>query len=199
MRTPGQILTVGITFGLLCSMLSAHSLPQTSRQDNYADPDGYRILSILLDEPSKTTTMWIHSMTIPRNNSLVSDLLHLCGVPDAFKSAATDFEKRNRTSFKLMREFTLTPKYELVVKPPEWKDPFPVPGAGGQEMPHQPFMEDAIIVVSAVGFDKNRSHAIAYTAVFCGGECGGGRLHFLKRVNALWVEAKVTPACEWMS
>ena len=192
---------MGVTFGLLCWMLllSAPLVHQACGQERYSDPDGYRILSILLDEPSKTTTMWIHLMTVPRSDSLVSNLLRSCAVPQAFKSAATDFEKRNRTSIKLVRKFTLTSEYELVVKPPEWENPFPVPGPGEQEMPHQFFMEDTLIVVSAVGFDKNRSRAIAYTAGFCVGECGGGRLHFFNRVKDRWLEAKPTTACEWAS
>ncbi len=180
-------------------MLSAPSLPQTPRQDTYSDPDGYRILSSLLDEPSKTTTMWIYWMTIPRSDSLVSDMLQSCAVPEAFKSAATDFEKKKRTSLKLTKDFTLTPKYELVDKAPAWKNPYPAKGPGEQEMPHQPLVGDAVMVVSAVGFDKNKTHAVAYVAGFCDGECGGGRLHFLRRVNGLWLEFKVTPMCEWMS
>ena len=54
--------------------------------------------------------------------------------------------------------------------------------------------------VSAVGFDKAKLRAIVYSAVHCGGTCGGGMHTAWQKRGGRWEPAQVlSRSCEWRS
>ncbi len=58
------------------------------------------------------------------------------------------------------------------------------------------------IDLSAVGFNKRRTHAFLYVAHYCGGLCGQGGYQFMEKKSGVWIRAtmpNVLSGCMWIS
>ena len=187
----------GVFLGLACFLTLASveaSLAKTAKS-NYDDPDGYAVLSVLLDRSKfglKDSVIYISPTTVPEASMLSS--LKCSKKPDGFQSAISDFHEKNKIAAQLTAKFSMGSKYELSDNPE--KD-LPSPKPGEPELHLQTHIP--IYVVSSVGFDPSRTRSVAYVSVFCGGECGGGAYHFLLKEEKGWKEVTGSPACEWVS
>jgi len=63
-----------------------------------------------------------------------------------------------------------------------------VPGSGGY------------VEMSAVGFNSDKTLALLYAGHSCGGLCGGGTYHLLKKADGKWTEINWPgTTCTWVS
>jgi hypothetical protein len=183
---------------LFCSAI-AFCVPQTStvtaKLPTYSDPEGYAVLSHLIDKvvPSKTSEIDI-SVVTSRGEYLVTE--GCLKVPDEFRSAANDFQEKNKSALRLTDGFSLKAKYTLKDKPDVV---VPSRSAPDEQQLEEKFVQRTFFTVSAVGFDEGKTHAIAYLSTYCGVMCAGGGYHLLVRNKDGWKEIQDSPECEWMS
>lgn len=183
--------TLGVSLAVIPILAQTGSQKQTPEE--YADSEGYQVLSGLLARSgiSSGRTLVLSPET---SSGSQSGAFNACKtIPDDFEFAANDFEKQNRKSWLLAKKFSLSFPYEFLDRTKK-KEPLPqVPGEQEFTIP----LGD-LFVVSAVGFDKSRTHAIAYLALYGNGE-GSGGYHLLTKNKYGWGEVDGSPACVWMS
>jgi len=189
-----------VSFFFLFGSAYAFCISQTSNVPakplTYDDPEGYVVLSQLIDKlvPSKTSEIDISATTSPGERL---DTTEGClKVPDDFSSALKDFYKKNESTMRLADGFSLKPKYTLKDKPDVLAPPRSTPD--GQQL-EEKFVQRTFVTVSAVGFDESKTHAIAYVGAYCGVMCGGGAYYLLTKGKAGWKEIRDSPKCEWMT
>jgi hypothetical protein len=56
-----------------------------------------------------------------------------------------------------------------------------------------------LITVSRVGLDREKTLALFYVGLNCGGLCGHGQLHVLKKEGDVWIELPVQIGPSWVS
>lgn len=165
--------------------------PQHSNEPNvYEVDDAYDVYSVLL--PHEESFEFAKGTLVIRQETVSNpDKASVpCVTADAarrFKDAIADYNGVNRSQWLLQRRFQIDKPYEivssdtisLVFKEADW-DTFYAryPKSGGY------------IVMSAVGFDKDRTLAVVYTGSSCGGLCGRWGLHLLRKLEGKW---KVVP------
>jgi len=161
-----------------------------SRAASYADREGYAVLSQLLAEWSKANgdrPLNIYRLTIrPRDPGQCTKF------PDDFLDAAADFKKKSDVEFALENRFLPGFKYKLVKDEPESSlDRTPVANrkSKGTGVP------TSIYYISAVGFDKRKTRAIAYVKFFCGELCGQDNFYFLLKGKNGWEQASGVAGC----
>lgn len=197
---------LGLVFVATNVLGQESSLPQP-----YTDKDAYQIYEKLIpnEETWGSGTKVIEQETI--QGQMGSMDLESCVSPEVmhdFQDAIANFKNANSRQWLLQRQFELPGPYELVnsdtIKATfqageqnKGKDAPPLdagwkafaaryPGSGG------------IIVLSAVGFNKDKTRAVVYTGASCGPLCGAWSFHLFKKVNGNWTE---TPGimCHTMS
>src|SRR5208337_519733 len=154
------------------------------RAASYADREGYAVLSELLAEWSKANgdrPINIYRLTVkPR------DLDQCTKLPVDFLEAAADFKKKNEVEFALENKFLLGFRYKLVMEDPESSlDRTQI--VNGK--PKVTSALTSIYYISAVGFDRHKTRAIAYVKFFCGELCGQDNFYFLLKGKNGWEQA----------
>jgi hypothetical protein len=182
----------------VCLFFPVGAFPQSLSYEAYEDPEGYTVLSVLLNQTQgRNAQVHIYFLTVSIANLSSLDIDKCAAVPDDFKSAFADFRERNQHRQRLLRRFSLSANYELVEESKGQQEISLPPAPGEQEM--RIMGQDTLMTVSAIGFDKTRTHAIAYIQGICGPECAGGGVHLLAKGKAGWKEIKDSPTCTWMS
>jgi len=87
--------------------------------------------------------------------------------------AIADYNEKNEKTYRLQPKFRMKQQYELLTKQ-EINARFTHPGEGGW------------VVLSAVGFNRQRTIAILWVSNECPGLCGGGTFHVLHKVEGKW-------------
>jgi len=164
----------------------AQAKKQKSPLPAYDDPDGYAVLSALLNTLSvdwKNETVRIGPRTSPESN--VAEIKSQCsGIPEEFQGAWVDFDTKQKSRYALQRKFSLTKTYELgyATKP--------------TGPPHRETREETrkrissgIYYVAPVGFDAKRTRAVAFVEYICGSPCGDSMFYFLWKSGKGWQEA----------
>ena len=164
---------------------SASDLKLTAAEEK----DSYEIYSILLrtELPSQwNITGWAveqETQTYPTFGEMSS--IGMCLQPpkaqeSIYRPLIDDYAAKNKKKLTLERNFDL-PQYALVgptdVKAIQQRSR----GADGF-----PFNASVIFHVSAVGFNRDGTRALAYVGHYCGGLCGGGTYHFLVKKDGKW-------------
>ncbi|MDR3739769.1 MAG: hypothetical protein P4L40_12215 [Terracidiphilus sp.] len=170
------------SFSVLCVFATSQ---QPEMPKAYDDKDAYQIYSLLLPHQESYEfakgTLVIQSDTVspPKENAR-------CMTPQAaaeFEEAVADFDRENLKPRSLQRLFQIEKPYELVTnesirklfKEGFWKSFYErYPNSGGY------------IVMSAVGFNPQRTQAVVYMGSACGGLCGRWSLHLLEKVDGKW-------------
>lgn len=150
----------------------------------YEVEDAYKIYSLLI--PGEESygfakgTLVIQAGTVPNR-----DVTESCIAPEAvspFKDAIADYRRVNSERWLLQRRFEIEKPYEIVSSddigvssPNYWKNFYKrYPGSGG------------FVIMSAVGFNHEKTRAIVYTGSSCGGLCGLWRFHLLEKKDGKW-------------
>ena len=189
-----------ITSLILCGC-SAHNRVQNHIPANagvYDDAEGYAVLSMLLNSAVQEThgaIIRINMLTHVESVSGTHSLEDCMKVPEDFREAANDYERRAATALVLRKKFTTKTPYDLAGE---------TRIVGTKAKPSSTTATDTavkissgVFYVSPVGFDANHTHAIAYENYLCGNLCGWGGFHLLVKNAGRWEEAKDVNACTW--
>jgi hypothetical protein len=199
-----RYVRLSILISLLGGLALAHYVkPPASRDAKPATsgdvPDGeeYAVYAALLKE------MFVRKETkqlVVKKHTLVDDLS--VGDPALTAKFATlsqrtvdDFKSRNEQSYELNDQFNLGVKINFISRE-ELDKLFPSPPREGAPDGWETFNQRfptayAIITLSRVGFNEDRSQALIFVAFGCGWLCGEGNYVFLTKKDRAWkIEAK---------
>jgi len=171
-----------------CLCWSAIAAGQTSAAaKTYHVEDAYQIYNLLLPHEESygfaKGTLIIQEETVSKR-----DASEPCVTPEAasrFKDAIADYKRLNKKQWLLQRQFQIEKPYEIVssdaigvlFKDSGWDSFYKrYPDSGGY------------VIMSAVGFNKEKTRAVVYTGSACGGLCGLWRFHLLEKIDGNWKE-----------
>jgi hypothetical protein len=198
-------MKITLSSAFLASLLlwgcSAHERVQNHIPANaslYEDPEGYAVLSMLLGGATEEThapAIRINMMTHVESVNGTHSLEDCMKIPEEFREAANDYERRAGTPYVLKKRFSLRAPYDLVgetrIVGVARKPPSPTDTDISQKVSGGTFY------LSPVGFDASHTHAIAYKNYLCGNLCGWGGFHLMVKNAGRWEEAKDITACTW--
>ena len=185
---------------ILCGC-SAHERIQNHIPANtglYDDAEGYAVLSVLLDGAGLEThaaVIRINMSTHVESATGVHSLEDCMKVPEEFREAANDYERRAKTALLLRKRLSIKTQYDLVGESRITGSGVRNPPAIGKDTSEK--ISNGTFYLSPVGFDANHTHAIAYKNFLCGNRCGSGAFHLLVKNGDRWEEAKDVVGCTW--
>ena len=153
------------------------SVPKT-----YDTPDAYQIYSLLF--PDEEAFGFAKGTLIIQEETVSKDAKS-CFTPEAatkFHDAVVDYVRVNKRRWLLQRQFQIDKPYEIVdaatigvSSTDDWESFYErYPESGG------------FIIMSAVGFNKEKTQAVVYTGTSCGMLCGRWMFHLLEKVDGNW-------------
>lgn len=173
----------------VCFLLGPPCVPSQTKDHNsqqtYQDPEGYEVLSLLLN---RLSDVW-------KNNSIridpraargktVAEIKAQCsGVPDEFRSAWNDFDRSLEPRLVWQKNFALTKPYELA-----GAGPAPFPGEPEPKEQAHKRIRSGTYYLAPVGFNEDRTRAVAFVEYLCGGLCGDSIFYFLRKSEKGWTE-----------
>jgi hypothetical protein len=188
-----SLVALALSFFCLFVLPQASNAQTKSRKNQllpYADAEGYRVMSSVLDastETSRSEPVSIFHRTVSERD--FGDVRLQCSgsIPKEFQSALEGFDKKAKTKFVLQQEFSLRRKYRLIEAMVGIQTSTKGPPAG-------------IYSVSAVGFDEKRTRAIVlvqYLVHPTGSVVLGGStiLYLLRKTQRGWQRATDIPEC----
>ena len=195
------ILPSALTVSLILFGCTAHERVQNHIPANaggYDDAEGYAVLSMLLGSANQETHAAVIRINMVTHVEAVSgahSLEDCMKVPEEFREAANDYERRAGTALVLKKKFALRMPYDLAGETR-------ITGTGvrqpsGTATDNSQKISTGTFYLSPVGFDANHTHAIAYENYLCGNLCGWGAYHLLVKNAGRWEEAKDVNACTW--
>jgi hypothetical protein len=194
-------LSSALAASLLLCGCSAHEKIQNHIPANtgvYDDSEGYAVLSVLLDGAGLEThaaVIRINMTTHVESGTGVHSLEDCMKVPEEFREAANDYERRANTALLLRKKFFIKTQYDLVGESRITGSGLKNPPATGKDISEK--ISSGTFYLSPVGFDANHTHAIAYKNYLCGNRCGWGAFHLLVKNGDRWEEAKDVVGCTW--
>ncbi len=198
-------MKIALSSALLASLLfcgcSARGRVQSHIPANtgvYDDSEGYAVLSVLLGGASLETHAAVIRISITthvESTSGVNSLEDCMKIPEEFREAANDYERRAKTALLLRKKFSLKTPYDLVGETRITGSGLKNPPATEKDISEE--ISGGTFYLSPVGFDANHTHAIAYKNYLCGNLCGWGAFHLLVKNGDRWEEAKDVVGCVW--
>jgi hypothetical protein len=168
---------------------NAQTKPKQNQLLPYDDTDGYQVLSVIINAETKDLRgdpVSIFYRTVSEEGSREVRLQCSNSFPKEFQGALDDFDKKGKTEFLLQRQFSIQKKYSFV-----------------ETKVHVQATTESFrgtYSVSAVGFDKSRTHAIVLVEYLGrpGGSIvvGGDTIFYLLRRTANgWQEVTDVRKC----
>jgi len=158
-------------FVLLSSLILVSQDAQHELVAPYENADAYDVYDAILsiDAASATSPLVISAVTEPSG---------MCLKPEGewkrlLMPAIADYNEQNEKTYRLQPKFRMKQQYELLAKQ-EIYARFKHPGEGGW------------VVLSAVGFNRQRTVAILWVSTGCPGLCGSGTFHVLHKIEGKW-------------
>lgn len=198
-------MKIALSSAVLASLIfcgcSSHERIQNHIPANagvYEDAEGYAVLSTLLGGASQETraaTIRINMVTHVESVNGAHSLEECMKVPEEFREAANDYERKAGTALVLRKKFALRVPYDLAGETRITGSGLRNPAATDKGVSGQ--IPNGTFYLSPVGFDANHTHAIAYENYLCGNRCGWGGYHLLVRNAGRWEEAKDINGCAW--
>jgi hypothetical protein len=182
-------------FGVLAFVLliSFATGQRESALERYEVDEAYKVYeAIVPNEESYSFAKGALVIQLETDSSLAGISKNGCLTEDAarkFKTAALDFSTVNSKGWTLMSKLKLDKPYQLVSSkeiqqyfkergPTGWTDFYKQhPDSGG------------FIALSAVGFNKTKTLAVAHAASACGELCGSWKFHLLEKLGGTWKES----------
>jgi hypothetical protein len=194
-------LSSALTASLILCGCSARGKMQNHIPPNtnaYDDAEGYTVLSTLLGSASQEThsaAIRINMLTHVESSGGVNSLEDCMKIPEEFREAANDYERRAKTAYLLKNKFSIKTPYDLVGESRITGSGLRNPPATGKDTAEK--ISSGTFYLSPVGFDASHTHAIAYKNYLCGNLCGWGAYHLLVKNGDRWEEAKDVVGCTW--
>jgi hypothetical protein len=148
---------------------------QNLKPEPYKDEEAYNVYSALL--PETQTSLLIRYDTVGENACLSSVRDH----DKAAAAALDDYVKVNRTAWALQDKFSL-PKPPKLVSMDDLRAMDEEDQRTGREKPGSSRTRPHF-VLSAVGFNADKTIAVVWIYYDCGGLCGSGRLAVLRKAG----------------
>lgn len=173
-----------------CLCWSAIAAGQTSvAAKPYDVQEAYQIYSLLLPN-EESYGLAKGRLVIQQDAAQKHEALNSCLTNEAankFRDAISDFNRQDAKGWILQRRFQIAKPYVLidsgtigrVFRQPGGWDSFykRYPNSGGY------------LIMSSVGFNRDKTQAIVYTGSSRGGLCGRWSFHLLEKVQGKWKEA----------
>src|SRR5262245_17984849 len=164
----------------------------------YEDADAYEVYSAILPSEwpwrvENAKTLAIHSATM---------VYGMCLRPEpesqeVIGQAISEYVRLNEKTWLLQRRFNIEKPYELIASDELNR----MSGFEGWEQFYKQHPNSGgYIDLSAVGFNGDKTVAVVYMGHHCGGLCGGGGFHVLRKKDGKW--APLTwrgKSCLWRS
>jgi hypothetical protein len=156
----------------------------------YEDPEAYEVYSAILAAPqsgkSNSDLAVMSQRTLPFEN---------CYKPDdqwreLLAPVVEDYINVNQTRWDLVDNRISFP--HTLVSADQMNAIFSKGPNQGWKRFHRKYPHKALLYVSAVGFNANRTVAMVATESDCGPLCGSGGLSFLRKVDGRWQEFEPT-------
>jgi len=168
---------------------NAQTKPKHKQLLPYDDPDGYLVLSAIINAKTKDLRgdpVSIFYRTVSEEGFRGVRLECSNNFPKEFQGALADFDKKGKTKFLLQRQFSIQKKYRFVET------------AVHVQAPTESFR--GTYSVSAVGFDESKTHAIVLVEYLGGYDDrivwgGDTRFYLLRRTANGWQEATDVQTC----
>lgn len=120
------------------------------------------------------------------SQGLIADAENLNSkIPGLTQDTINDYQAKKVESRKLENSFTVSGK--VVFLSEEEETQLFRNGLDGWNKFYKKYPEaNGIITFSRVGFNKERTQALVYVGIGCGGLCGDGSFMFLEKINGKW-------------
>jgi hypothetical protein len=190
MRFEVGTMKIRYFFVLAVAMLWAFdaSAQESSAVKPYDLEEAYAVYSVLL--PLEESSGFAKGTLVIQQDTVSERLSEECLTAEAannYKDAIADYMRVNSETWLLQRKFQVTAPYELVRV--ETILTFFRKNGGGWDGFYKRYPKSGgFVILSAVGFNKDKSKAIVYTGSSCGGLCGRWSFHLLEKVGGKWKE-----------
>lgn len=213
MRSRSFVLLSAVILTATCTY-SWRLPPETQHNvETYSDPEAYAVYSALLSsngttvKPSAQYLVIQQQTTAAESQGCLPDGKEFRG---SWEDVLKDYLDRNQSPRVLSRSFWIDRPYKLITRG-ELSDAFRGEASRGlkssaslsdrwknyyRRFPSSP----GYTVLSAVGFNGERTEALVYIAVHCGPLCGTGRYVFFVKRDGKWLRADLKAStCNWIS
>ena len=177
-----------VSLVVLLGFIQVAATQQDTAPKPYSDKDAYDVYNVLLaTEAHGESTIAIQQETVPE--------LGLCIAPEVtqrFNDAIADYYRINAKKWLLQRNFA-SAAYEILDS-----KTLQMLLQNDQESFYKRFPSGHYVMMSAVGFSKDRQRAIVYFGSACGIVCGKWSLRLLEKSDEKWHEVPGV-TCETVS
>jgi len=173
----------------------------------YTDADAYAVYSVILapERPASVAKAKIFVIETETDDypkygdDDTKCLVSPKGEESTYDPVIAAYRAANKTASLLQPKFDLPVPYKLVST--SWiQGLFAKNGGGWKEFYANYPNSGGLISMSAVGFNADKTIALVYMGHSCGGLCGSGGYHVLKKINGSWAEIKwAGTSCVWVS
>src|SRR5208283_20017 len=199
----GATMKAGAVFTIVVFLLciSGAVAQKSAPAEPYNVDEAYQVYSVLLPNEKAygfaKGTVVIRQETVSRpplvlpSGQCFGECLGKCltvEAADKFKEAISDFDRMNSKRWLLQRQLQIQKPYELMSSDTITLS-FKKQGDGWDGFYKRHPSSGGFVIMSAVGFNKEKTRAIVYTGSDCGPLCGWWSFHLLEKVGGKWQEA----------
>jgi hypothetical protein len=189
-----RLLALTFTFlAVLTPRIATHA--QSGGTGGYSVEEAYQIYDLLIPQEESYRfakgALVIQMETVAQLEGTEGGLPtgpEACLFPSAasqFKDAIADYNRLNRKTWLLQKDFQIGKPYEIVPSD-TLKAIFK---EGGWDGFHKRYPDSGgYLIMSAVGLNREKTRAIVYTGSSCGNLCGRWGFHILEKVDGKWKE-----------
>ena len=190
-------------FCLIAILIGLSSLPafaQFAGAETYQVPEAYEIYATLLTQKWPVTVAHAKNIIIRAETGTYDMCLKPEGESVAIVGPAIDnFVEVNKKTWLLEKTIPMMQPYEFIYAS-ELKSIFSPGGPGWKGFDDKYADCGGFNIVSAVGFNADKTVAVVYISHSCGMLCGEGGFEVLQKKEGKWVELKWRgSSCSWAS
>jgi hypothetical protein len=155
--------------------------------------ESYRVYSVILNHK------WERGNIVVRDHTgrglFQNDEWLDTNVGKSHPEEVTDFNKANEKDVQLENQLDYSGKFSLISEQ-EFKKT--IGGGDGWDLFRKGHPDaTGVVTFSAVGFDRNGSHAVVNLSYLCAAHCGNGTVYILEKKNGEWAVSQEIGT--WMS
>ncbi|MFM9904073.1 MAG: hypothetical protein ACKVQJ_05815 [Pyrinomonadaceae bacterium] len=196
----------------ICTLISAfcgvRMAPGQVAPLPYSDTEAYAVYSFVMRDEwparaakAKKLVIQTETTDFPRfGNDKTDCLAPAKGEEATYAPVIAAYRELNKKSWLLQPKFDASIPFQIVPKA-SIEDLFTRKGIDGWNDFYAKYPDSGgAISMSAVGFNADKTIAIVYMGHSCGGLCGGGNYHVLRKTDGKWSEIRwLGLTCSWAS